>query len=176
MPQVPPPVSADFLSEPVSARADIRFAPGATELNAAERARAEALLDRLAPDRLSLVTIGASGPLAEPRRRAVLAVVRAQTDAKVQFFQDGNTDRVTLVVQRDALLPEACVQGPMPADGTLPPFGCVTALNLVNTVADPADLREGRELGPALAGPVARAADRYLSGETAELPYEETSQ
>ncbi|WP_144223556.1 hypothetical protein [Mesorhizobium amorphae] len=82
------------------------------------------------------------------------------------------------------LAPNACLNDPVdddnpPANSSasltqisgvgqhLPP-GCANAYNLQRMVESQRDLVEGRRMGPAAAGPTARAARRYLDGEQPE--------
>lgn len=65
------------------------------------------------------------------------------------------------------LVPEACLN-PDPSDtglgGPRLPPGCANNANLLAMVERKKDLVTGRKLGPAPAGPSARAADAYLNG------------
>ncbi|WP_026187267.1 hypothetical protein [Ensifer sp. BR816] len=62
------------------------------------------------------------------------------------------------------LVPDACIT-PDTADQPLylPP-GCANNLNLQLMAADQRHLLKGRDMGPAMAAPVARAAKRYIDG------------
>ena len=53
-------------------------------------------------------------------------------------------------------------------------FGCSDAVNLGLMVASPADLTEGRPLGPADGKPAAAAVARYLDDKVTPLPTEAT--
>jgi type IV pilus biogenesis protein CpaD/CtpE len=47
-------------------------------------------------------------------------------------------------------------------------MGCANALNLTRMIERPSDLQRGRAMGPAMAAPVARAAEAYITGHTAD--------
>ncbi|TDW32350.1 hypothetical protein EV128_107219 [Rhizobium azibense] len=66
------------------------------------------------------------------------------------------------------LVPDACLT-PDTADQPLylPP-GCANNLNLQFMAEDQGHLIQGREMGPAMAAPVARAAKNYLDGYSEE--------
>ncbi|MFE0014570.1 hypothetical protein ACFWXH_06985 [Mesorhizobium sp. NPDC059054] len=82
------------------------------------------------------------------------------------------------------LAPNACLNDPVDDDnppsassasltqisgvGSHLPPGCANAYNLQRMVESQRDLVEGRRMGPAAAGPTARAARRYLDGEQPE--------
>lgn len=74
--------------------------------------------------------------------------------------------------QKRVLVPEACLtpDEPSPADSgpaRLPP-GCANNYNLQRMADRERDLTRGRTLGPAPAGPAARAAKGYIEGEKKE--------
>lgn len=78
-----------------------------------------------------------------------------------------------------AYMPRACLAAPLatsdePSAVHLPP-GCANALNLLGMVADPQDLIQGREMGPAYVAPAAAAVERYLgvvADDTVEARHE----
>ncbi|MCG5486265.1 MAG: hypothetical protein KK482_21535 [Sinorhizobium meliloti] len=72
------------------------------------------------------------------------------------------------VAERQVLVPDACIT-PDTADQPLylPP-GCANNLNLQFMAQNQGDLIQGREMGPAMAAPVARAAKNYLDGHSDE--------
>lgn len=71
-------------------------------------------------------------------------------------------------LESHVLVPDACIT-PDTADQPLylPP-GCANNLNLQFMVQDQRQLIRGREMGPAMAAPVARAAKNYLDGYSEE--------
>ncbi|OLO05854.1 MULTISPECIES: hypothetical protein [Salinicola] len=73
-----------------------------------------------------------------------------------------NPQSADVTVGQMATLPNLCQSQPED-EGliTLPP-GCANDLNLQLMVADPRDLTHGRDMGPAMAGPVAKAASERL--------------
>lgn len=91
-------------------------------------------------------------------------------------------------VSGSVLAPNACLNDPVDDDNPpaassasltrisgvgahLPP-GCANSYNLQRMVESQRDLVEGRRMGPAAAGPTARAARRYLDGEQPAPPAE----
>lgn len=83
---------------------------------------------------------------------------------------------VLVTVRRDVLIEPDCNHG-QPGRGQRPQltFGCANAVNLGRMVADPADLRRGKPLGPGDAEFAARSVERYRKGETEELIDEATT-
>ncbi|MHC1551796.1 hypothetical protein [Phyllobacterium sp. K27] len=103
------------------------------------------------------------------------------------YIDTGGTSRPGVVrkgydSERAAMLvPDACIT---PDTGEYPmylPSGCANNLNLQHMAAKKQDLMHGREMGPAMAAPVARAAQNYIEGTDPEIrrrrrPADETSQ
>jgi len=79
-----------------------------------------------------------------------------------------------LTVGRDPLtgamhrVPEACTGADVEAGTRRLPLGCANALNLQRMVHRADDLQRGQAMGPTLAAPLGRAAQRYLLGEPAD--------
>jgi hypothetical protein len=65
-------------------------------------------------------------------------------------------------------VPRACLEPVKAGIQEKLPLGCANALNLARMIERPADLQRGRPMGPALAAPVARAAEAYVNGYTAD--------
>jgi type IV pilus biogenesis protein CpaD/CtpE len=63
---------------------------------------------------------------------------------------------------RGTPLPPSCLAPPDSDTPDLLPPGCATQLNLQLMVERPADLQQGRPLGPSMAAPVANAVERYV--------------
>ncbi|PDT81142.1 hypothetical protein [Sinorhizobium sp. BJ1] len=77
--------------------------------------------------------------------------------AKGGFVRKGYDTTAT-----QTLVPDACIT-PDTADQPLYlPSGCANNLNLQLMAADQRHLLKGREMGPAMAAPVARAAKNYI--------------
>ncbi|WP_348601484.1 hypothetical protein [Phyllobacterium sp. SB3] len=79
------------------------------------------------------------------------------------------------------LVPDACITPDTGEDPMYLPSGCANNLNLQHMAAKKQDLMHGREMGPAMAAPVARAAQNYIEGTEPEtrrrrLPADETNQ
>jgi hypothetical protein len=66
------------------------------------------------------------------------------------------------------LVPDACITPDTAADPFYLPSGCSNNLNLQHMAARKQDLMHGREMGPAMAAPVARAAQNYIDGTIPE--------
>ncbi|MDQ0995751.1 hypothetical protein QFZ34_000928 [Phyllobacterium ifriqiyense] len=90
------------------------------------------------------------------------------------YIDAGGTSRPGVVrkgydSERAAMLvPDACIT---PDTGEYPmylPSGCANNLNLQHMAAKKQDLMRGREMGPAMAAPVARAAQNYIEGTDPE--------
>ena len=62
------------------------------------------------------------------------------------------------------LVPDACTTPDTAAQPLYLPSGCANNLNLQFMVAREQDLLQGRNMGPAMAAPAARAAQVYISG------------
>ena len=127
------------------------------------------LAETAAPGRT--VRVEAAGPAATASQAAVLDAVRhAGFAAAPGSLYGGAVDQATIVVARMGYVSNACAVGGAPMlDGLRPP-GCSNALDLAAMVERPDDLVTGRTPGPAPAGPVGRAALRYLkSGGEATL-------
>ncbi len=158
-------------------RVDVRFAPGSSRLFAGDAARLRGLAasGSIAPsDRVSVSAAG--GP--------ALAAARVNTIA-AELLHYG-------IVASSGSLGVAAANRAIIATGrylvTLPPcpnwsktasisftntldsnFGCATAVDLGRMVASPADLAEGRPVGPVDAIPAAAAVQRY-QGDKVVLP------
>ncbi|MGH6861613.1 MAG: hypothetical protein ACRECY_15270 [Phyllobacterium sp.] len=62
------------------------------------------------------------------------------------------------------LVPDACITPDTAEYPLYLPSGCSNNLNLQHMAARKQDLLHGREMGPAMAAPVARAAQTYIDG------------
>jgi len=63
------------------------------------------------------------------------------------------------------LVPDACTTPDKTPDALYLPSGCANNLNLQLMAEKEGDLVRGRDMGPAMAAPVARAARRVIDGE-----------
>lgn len=90
--------------------------------------------------------------------------------------QEGPRPDLTIKIQRDETGALHAVAAPCPpwntalngpwSNAALPQFGCASAQNLAAMVANPADLIEGRSMGPANGTVEAAALYRYEAGKT----------
>jgi type IV pilus biogenesis protein CpaD/CtpE len=72
------------------------------------------------------------------------------------------------VAAQTILVPDACITPDTADDPVYLPSGCSNNLNLQHMAARKQDLLQGREMGPAMAAPVARAAQNYIDGTVPE--------
>ncbi|GGF05422.1 hypothetical protein GCM10011611_08670 [Aliidongia dinghuensis] len=158
--EAPPPDG--FEIQAVELEHAVALAPGETALAPAERT---ALADFLARNggAGTTVRVDAEGPSAADAQAVVLGALRGMAiGSTAGHLAPGAETRVRVAVVRQAYLPRACRADAEAAVEGGRPLGCSNALNLARMVDAPADLTAGRPLGPAPAGPVARAALRYL--------------
>jgi len=66
--------------------------------------------------------------------------------------------------KQTVLVPDACTTPDTAEQPLYLPSGCANNLNLQFMVARERDLLRGRDMGPAMAAPTARAAQAYISG------------
>jgi hypothetical protein len=66
------------------------------------------------------------------------------------------------------LVPDACITPDTADDPMYLPSGCANNLNLQHMAVRKQELMRGREMGPAMAAPVARAAQNYIEGTDPE--------
>lgn len=103
------------------------------------------------------------------------------------YIDAGGTSRPGVVrkgydSERAAMLvPDACITPDTGEDPMYLPSGCANNLNLQHMAAKKQDLMRGSEMGPAMAAPVARAAQNYIEGTEPEsrrrrLPADEANQ
>ncbi|WP_420845006.1 hypothetical protein [Ensifer adhaerens] len=62
------------------------------------------------------------------------------------------------------LVPDACITPDTAEQPLYLPLGCANNLNLQLMAQDQGHLLKGREMGPAMAAPVARSAKSYIDG------------
>ncbi|MBA8879566.1 hypothetical protein [Phyllobacterium myrsinacearum] len=86
-------------------------------------------------------------------------------------------DRPGDIAEGRILVPDACTTPDNTADALYLPQGCANNLNLQLMAEKESDLLRGREMGPAMAAPVARAAKRVIEGDdrTGSKPTESTT-
>jgi hypothetical protein len=112
---------------------------------------------------LTLIAAGCSGSHPQPYSANYSYVSMRGAPAKAGIVRKGYDEAESRV-----LVPDACIT-PDTADQPLylPP-GCANNLNLQFMAQNQGDLIQGREMGPAMAAPVARAAKNYLDGYSEE--------
>ena len=67
--------------------------------------------------------------------------------------------------QGSVLVPDACIMPDNAPNALYLPSGCANNLNLQLMAEKESDLLRGRDMGPAMAAPVARAAKRIIEGQ-----------
>lgn len=160
-----------------SARADVRFAPGSSQLFARDAARLRALAATGAIAPTDRVVVAASGPpwLAQARFEAVASALLPYNIVAVQGpLTPVPANRAIIESERYLVTLPQC-----PNWSKYPPlgytnthasnFGCTTAVDLALMVANPTDLAEGRPLGPVDANPAVSAVQRYQTDKV-QLP------
>lgn len=161
MPLEPPPPSG-FTVERIEIRHAVALAGDGKTLAPGER---ETIAAFLAENRSGtpFVTVEASGPGAAAEQALVIATIeRSGRSATNGNIASGTINGATIVVTKDAYVPNACERAAPQTDDTLRPPACTLGLGLAQMVDNPADLVSGRSPGPAPAGPIGRAALRYL--------------
>lgn len=139
----------------------VAFQSGGTALDPAESARLAGFLRGAPGDPGGRVTIVAPRDALGGARARILAAEVAAAWAGQVLRSDGAEALVR--IDYPVVLPGVCGQAGRATGDPLPP-GCATALNRARQAADPQDLLRGQQPGPAAVAPLARAAERYLSG------------
>lgn len=161
LPAAEAPPRSDFHVE----RVEVRHEAAMTSADSLAPGEDEALADFLARNRSpdARIRVDALGPSAATEQATVLAALRRGGGiAAPGMLAAGPSDRVVVVVTRDVYVSAACAAGAVPMPDGLRPLGCSNALNLSAMIDAPQDLAHGRTPGPAPAGPIGRAALRYL--------------
>jgi pilus assembly protein CpaD len=159
------------------ARVDVGFAPGSSRLFARDVARLRALAatGAIAPSDRVVVLAGGPPGLAAARFETIAAALLPYNVVAVQGpLAPLAPNRAIVESQRYLVTLPQC-----PNWSKYPPlgytnthasnFGCTTAVDLALMVANPADLAEGRPLGPADANPAVSAVQRYQTDKV-QLP------
>ena len=118
-------------------------------------------------------TLRADGPLAEARASAVSRALRRPVALDARAPDGSGRDEAVMVLTEAGIVTDACDGAGQPVGRNLwtldddrrqrllPP-GCANATMLLEQAANQQDVLRGRPLEPGAAGPIARAADRYL--------------
>ena len=167
----------DIVVDNASSHIDVRFAPGSSQLSARDAARLRWLVasGHLAPS--DRVTVAASGPphLATARFTTVSAVLLPYRIVATQRWLGGvPANHAVIDTGRYLVTTPPCPnwskqETPNFGNALSSNFGCANQTNFAASVAYPADLAEGRPVGPAEADPAASAVDRYLTDKV-QLP------
>ncbi len=164
-PFTPPETHSDrFVREPIELSHQVAFIGPGTQLDQGNFEALASFLAEVDPDRQGAVSLRAAGPQAAARKAAV-ADSLAQLGVEAS---DGGAapasaaNAVTVTLQREVLLPTACLQDDQWPDQGLAPSGCTTGLTAVEMAEDQRDLIEGRSMGPASGAAAAAAIERYL--------------
>lgn len=152
----------------------VEFVPGTAEPQAEDLQALADLRAALPPD--ARVRLALTGDLAVQRAARVEAALGRPIVAErvgSGLFGGLGRNEADLVVLTPGIVPDACDQPPARVGRTLwvigdysrqqllPP-GCAVATMIMEQAADRRDVLRGRVLEPGAAGPMARAADRYL--------------
>lgn len=151
----------------------------AESFDAAGRERLDAFMARQPASARSVVVVDAAQPEAENLGETVAAWLRHQGyRPRGPVAASDAAAGVQVVVRRYAVTLPACPDYTKYPGDTFENrrhsnWGCATATNLGLMVADPGDLIEGRDIGPANGKVQAEAFKRYLDGETKAITPED---
>jgi pilus assembly protein CpaD len=178
-----PPPAKEAKANPTQFGHDVTFDDDATLLLTPERDRLDAFLGRLEADRTDRVFLasaaGADPAIAERRQQTVAAYLMKKGLRVYPMLTDFGAggppaNAVRVLVRRYVVTLPPCPDFTKYPGHTFDNqvhsnWGCATATNLGMMIANPADLAEGRSLGPADGHMAAEAVGRYHRGETKEL-------
>jgi pilus assembly protein CpaD len=158
-------------------RVDVGFAPGSSQLGAAEAARLHNLAATGGVGPADRVTVAAAGTSYLARQRtASIAAVLLQHGIVIEDGQlaDLPPNHALIEVNRTLVTLPPCPNWSKPSGfdyGNAPSsnFACATETNLGLMVANPSDLASGRPSSGAAGQPAASAMHRYLTDKV-ELP------
>lgn len=149
----------------------LAFLPGRADLAPQDRA---ALAELRPPLRAgSPAVLLTDSPLAGARAASVSRALGRPVTADAQAGYRLGPDEALLVLSQHAIVADACTGAGQPVGRNLwtlddnsrqrlLPAGCATATMLLEQAANRPDMLRGQPLEPGAAGPMARAADRYL--------------
>lgn len=172
-------------AERIELRHTVSFQTDSTSIDPLERDRLAAFLRQSrvgTDDKVFLAAPLSIEGLVDPLDLARLEVIRGElTLLGLKVAEDSSdtsagSDRIAITVRRAVVMQPDCE-----ADDTFlgarpePRFGCITAYNLGQMVANPEDLVEGRELDPADGTKGATSIERYRTDKVKELKQERTS-
>jgi len=159
-------------------RVDLRFAPGSSQLSAAETAQLRHLAVSGSIGNADRVTVGAAGNPALARQRvASVAAVLLNYGIVADGVQlaDLPPNRGIVEVMRTMVTLPACPNWskrsqPDLANAPSSNFACSTETNLGLMVANPTDLASARTLSGTPGQPAAAAVQRYMTDKINPLP------
>ena len=166
----------NLLVDGAETRVDLAFAPGSARLVRANVIHELVNTGRIrAADR---ITVAASGPpgLAEQRAAAISReLLRYGIVAEASPLQTAPPNHAILGIGRYAVTLPPCPNWSSPPNAEYTNahnsnWGCAAATNLGLMVASPADLVDGRTLGPAEGMPATTAVQNYLNNKFKPLP------
>lgn len=155
------------------ARVDLEFEGGTTALTSAGQRKLQEARPALSQSgTLVLITDPA---MAMGRAEQVSKTLGLAVLAQPGMALRGHVGAATLIWATNRLVPDTCTQPSRlgardnwPEDdgkrATFLPLGCASASAIQQMASQPTDLSQGRDLAPAAALPVARAAEIYLNG------------
>lgn len=179
------PQSADNMVEVVTLRHMVAFTGGKASLDLSQ---SDALDDFIRSNRINardeiVVQAGAgdSGRLATGRVAAIknefarLGLVASESAAAPGAGAPANNEVAVLITRAVVIPPDCAVAQPEPTLRPDHPWGCTVNAALGMMVANPLDLVEGRELGPADASQSSGAMRRYREDKIKEISKEDTT-
>ncbi len=179
------PQSADNMVEVVTLRHTVAFTGGKASLDLSQ---SDALDDFIRSNRINardeiVVQAGAgdSGRLATGRVAAIknefarLGLVASESAAAPGAGAPANNEVAVLITRAVVIPPDCAVAQPEPTLRPDQPWGCTVNAALGMMVANPLDLVEGRELGPADASQSSGAMRRYREDKIKDINQEDTT-
>jgi hypothetical protein len=101
-------------------------------------------------------------------RAALVGVALAMVGCETQLHQAHYSPEYAVnLPKRNTPFPDACLEAAAQGSSQQLPPGCANALNLMRMVERPSELKIGAAPAPAMAAPVGRAVQRYLSPDEA---------
>lgn len=160
-------------------RHEVAFERNAERPSPEEATRLAAFLDRATSGTGDRVTLSAATPL-DVRRATQIAAGLRRRGITVDVVTDAvPADRVLVSVGHYSVIPPACPDWTRRSESdftNLPSsnFGCATAMNLGQMVADPGDLMRGRTPAGGDADAAVLAIQRYRAGKIRPLSEADT--
>lgn len=179
------PQSADNMVEVVTLRHMVAFIGGAPSLDVSQ---SDALDDFIRSNRINArdeivvqAGTGDTSRLAMGRVAAIknefarLGLVASESVATPGAGAPANNEVAVLITRAVVITPDCAVAQPEPTLRPDQPWGCTVNAALGMMVANPLDLVEGRELGPADVSQASGAMRRYRDDKVKEINKEDTT-